>query len=304
MTTAYLAADGFIDQLQEELRRAGAAVRGRHERLLICDGPPVGAAWAANVWHDCVELPVASIGGAAQALRAIQRNWATYAPLHHRRAKLIQERLPHVSARPIVFPAAAPTAPLGSWTLLAPDLLLAARHCSSPFANGEVAFVEDKTGPPNRAYLKLWEALVRLGRWPGPGERCLDLGASPGGWTWVLAHLGAEVLAVDKAPLDPTVAALAGVDWRGESAFALEPASVGPVDWLFSDIVCYPARLLRLVEKWRASGLVKNFVCTLKFQGATDHDSAAAFAAIPGAEVQHLHHNKHELTFMLRSSSS
>jgi 23S rRNA (cytidine2498-2'-O)-methyltransferase len=304
MTTAYLAADGFIDPLQEELRRAGTAVRRRHERLSICDGPPVGAAWAANIWHDCVELPVASVGAAAQALRAIQRNWAMYAPLHHRRANLIQERLPHVSARPIVFPAAAPTAPLGSWTLLAPDLLLAARHCSSPFANGEVAFVEDKTGPPNRAYLKLWEALVRLGRWPGPGERCLDLGASPGGWTWVVARLGAEVLAVDKAPLDPTVAALAGVDWRGESAFALEPASVGPVDWLFSDIVCYPARLLRLVEKWRASGVVKNFVCTIKFQGATDHESAAAFAVLPGAQVQHLHHNKHELTFMLSTPSS
>ena len=136
------------------------------------------------------------------------------------------------------------------------------------FPNGEVAFVEDRTGPPNRAYLKLWEALVRLRRWPMPGERCLDLGASPGGWTYVVAKLGAEVIAIDKAPLDPRVAAMAGVAWRGESAFALDPTSVGPVDWLFSDIVCYPARLLRLVEKWRASGLAKNFVCTLKFQGA------------------------------------
>jgi 23S rRNA (cytidine2498-2'-O)-methyltransferase len=44
---------------------------------------------------------------------------------------------------------------------------------------------------------------------------------------------------------------------------------------------------------------VKNFVCTLKFQGETDHDSAAAFAAIPGARLLHLHHNKHELTFLL-----
>ena len=66
MTTAYLAAEGFADQLQEELRRAGAAAIRRHERLLVCDGPAVAAAWAANIWHDCVELPVASIGSAAK----------------------------------------------------------------------------------------------------------------------------------------------------------------------------------------------------------------------------------------------
>jgi 23S rRNA (cytidine2498-2'-O)-methyltransferase len=303
MTSAYLAADGFEGQLLEELRAAGVVPAATHDRLLICDGPAVPSAWSANIWHDCVELPVASIGTAAKALRDIQRNWAMYAPLHHRRAALIQEKLPHVSAKPVVFPAAAPTAPLGSWTLLAPDRLLAAAHCSAPFPNGEVAFVEDREGPPNRAYLKLWEALVRLGHWPQPGERCLDLGASPGGWTYVLAKLGADVVAIDKAPLDPKVAAMPGVTWRGESAFALDPASVGPVDWLFSDIVCYPARLLTLVERWRASGLVKNFVCTLKFQGETDHASAAAFSAIPGARLLHLHHNKHELTFMLMQES-
>src|SRR6267154_4311754 len=146
MTTAYLAPEGFADQLQEELQRAGVAVVQRHERLFICDGQAIAVAWAANIWHDCIELPVASIGSAAQALRDLQRNWAMYAPLHHRRANLIQERLPHVSAKPIVFPAAAPTAPLGSWTLLAPDRLLMAARCTSPFPNGEVAFIEDKEG--------------------------------------------------------------------------------------------------------------------------------------------------------------
>jgi 23S rRNA (cytidine2498-2'-O)-methyltransferase len=295
MIAAYLSADGFEEQLREELK---SCVVTAHGHLYITDRA-VPSAWAANVWHDCVELPVGSIGKAAQSLRDMQRNWAMYAPVHHRRAALIQERLPHVSAKPITFPAAAPAASLGSWTLLAPDRLLAAPHCSSPFPNGEVAFVEDKSGPPNRAYLKLWEALCRLGRWPKQGERCLDLGASPGGWTWVLAKLGANVIAVDKAPLDPRIAAMPGVAWRGESAFALDPACIGPVDWLFCDIVCYPARLLRLVERWRASGLVKNFVCTIKFQGATDHEAAAKFGSLPGASVLHLHHNKHELTLLI-----
>ncbi len=302
MTTAYLAADGLESQLHEELARAGVAIRAEHGRLLISEAASIEAAWAANIWHECIELPVASIGTAAKALRDIQRNWAMYAPLHHRRAALVQEKLPHVSAKPVVFPTAAPTASLGSWTLLAPDRMLAAAQCSSPFANGEVELVEDKVGPPSRAYLKLWEALVRLRRWPQPGERCLDLGACPGGWTWVLAKLGAHVIAIDKAPLDPKVAAMQGVEWRGESAFALDPASVGPIDWLFSDIICYPARLFKLVERWRATGLVKNFVCTIKFQGETDHETAAAFAQLPGARVLHLHYNKHELTFMLSFS--
>jgi 23S rRNA (cytidine2498-2'-O)-methyltransferase len=115
----------------------------------------------------------------------------------------------------------------------------------------------------------------------------------------VLASLGAEVLAIDKAPLDPKVASMPGVSWRGESAFGLDPASVGRIDWLFSDIICYPARLLSLVRRWMAEGRVRNFVCTIKFQGDTDHDTAAAFAAIPGSQLFHLHHNKHELTWAL-----
>ena len=197
--------------------------------------------------------------------------------------------------------AIAPTAPLGSWSLADAETIVASARCTSPFPNGEAQFVEDKEGPPNRAYLKLWEALTVLRRYPAPGERCVDLGASPGGWTWVLAKLGAQVIAIDKASLDPAIAAMPGVQQRQESAFGLAPESVGPVDWLFSDIICYPARLLRLIERWRGSGLVGNFVCTIKFQGETDHQSAASFAAIPGAQVLHLHHNKHELTFMLSS---
>jgi 23S rRNA (cytidine2498-2'-O)-methyltransferase len=79
----------------------------------------------------------------------------------------------------------------------------------------------------------------------------------------------------------------------------MAPADIGAVDWLFSDIICYPSRLLGLVRRWLDAGLACNFVCTLKFQGETDHETARAFAAIPGAQLFHLHHNKHELTFAL-----
>ncbi|MFO1188089.1 MAG: SAM-dependent methyltransferase [Alphaproteobacteria bacterium] len=267
-------------------------------RLYFSPGPPKPVAWAANVWRDPVAIPFASIGEAATALRAIQRNWCLYSAMLHRRSALIQSRLPVVSAKPLAFPAPAPSAPLGSWTLLKPGLLVAAARCSSPFPNGEPKFVEDKSGPPNRAYLKLWEALTLADRRPGPGETCLDLGASPGGWTYALARLGARVIAVDKAPLAPAVAANPLVSTRLTSAFALAPADIGPVDWLFSDIVCYPMRLYRLIRTWLDSGLARNIVCTIKFQGETDRAAQAAFAALPGGQLIHLHHNKHELTWM------
>ena len=228
----------------------------------------------------------------------MQRNWALYPTTHHRRAALIEAKLPSVSARPLEFGTPPPEAPLGSWTLLDANTLLVAAACSSAFPNGECRFVEDRTAPPSRAYLKLWEAFTVLGIRPQPGDTCLDLGASPGGWTWVLQSLGAHVLAVDKAPLDPRIATLPGIDIRRESAFAQQPAALGPVDWLFSDVVCYPARLLALVERFLTAGTVRNFLCTLKFQGETDFATQRRFAAIPGSRLMHLHANRHELTWV------
>jgi 23S rRNA (cytidine2498-2'-O)-methyltransferase len=295
--TAYLAAEGFERELEHELADRGSALTMVLGRLMFAPGPHMPCAWAANAWFDPLRIPIRSIADGAQQLRDIQRNWALYSASLHRRAALIEERLPKVSAKPLVFPAPAPTAPLGSWTLFDAETIIAAAKCSSPFPNGEARFVEDRAGPPNRAYLKLWEALTRLGVTPRAGETCVDLGASPGGWTWVLAGLGAEVRSVDKAPLAPAIAALSNVHTVKASAFGLSPRDLGPTDWLFSDVICYPERLYRLIDAWISAGACRRIVATVKFQGATDFDSQKRFAAIPGGSLAHLHHNKHELTF-------
>lgn len=289
----YLAPEGFEAELAHELGEVSEA----HGRLLLAPGPAREVAWAQNVWRDLRRLPVASIGDAAKQLKAIQRNWALHSTAEHRRAALIQDKLPHVSKKPIEPYAPLPTAPLGAWTLLDRHTLLASPECSSPFADGEVRFVEDTEGPPSRAYLKLWETFTLTRRWPAKGERVLDLGSAPGGWSFVLAELGADVLSVDKAPLDERVARRPNVTHRRMSAFALDPKEVGPVDWVFSDVICYPERLLRLVRRWLDAG-AERFVCTLKFQGETDHDVAREFARIEGARLMHLSHNRHELTFV------
>jgi 23S rRNA (cytidine2498-2'-O)-methyltransferase len=303
VTTAYLAAAGFERELDDELARAGVAVGLRHGRLLVSESRPVHAAWAANIWWQAERIAVSSIGHAARELRHRQRNWAAYAPEHRGRAQLIADKLPHVAARPLELGEVAPDAPLGSWTLLERDVVLAAAACSSPFPNGVPRFVEDREGPPSRAYLKLWETFARLRRQPGPADRCLDLGAAPGGWTWLLARTGAEVVAVDRAPLAPEVGGLANVTVQRGSAFGLDPADLGVFDWWCSDLIAYPDRLLELVRRWLDSGQVGHLVCTVKFQGATDHEAAARFAALPGAQLFHLSQNKHELTCVLLDSA-
>ncbi len=293
-TTAYLAPIELDRHLSHEL----GDYQENYGRLFVRKGKPKQVYWCQNIWYDPQIIEISSIGDAAKKLKAIQRNWALYSHDFHRRAKLIESELPHVSAKPLKFPAALPTAPLGSWTLINKDTILASPHCSSPFPNGEVHFVEDKDGPPNRAYLKLWEAFTLFGKMPQPGERCLEVGSSPGGWTYVLGRLGARVLSIDRTPLAPKVAALQGVEFLKGNAFNYTPETKERFDWLFCDLACYPEKLFDWVKLWRDSGQVKNFVCTLKFQSRPNADTIRAFAKIPGSELIHLSANKHELTWV------
>jgi 23S rRNA (cytidine2498-2'-O)-methyltransferase len=298
--TAYLAPNGFVNQTEAELK----GVQAVHGRLILADGPLQTSFWAQNIWMETRTLQIKSITDGAKALRAIQRNWNMYSFRWHRRSTLIQERLPHVSARPLRFPEPAPQSQLGSWTLLAPDLVLASARCSSAFPHGEVRFVESKQGPPCRAYLKLWEVFSRIQKMPAPGDVCLDAGASPGGWTWALQHLGANVLAVDRAELAPEIMRLHGVTFQNASAFSILPDQNSHFDWIFCDVACYPEKLLDWVSVWLNSGKCRNFVCTVKFQGNSHYGVIKKFAELPHTAFLHLSHNKHELTWISLNVSS
>jgi 23S rRNA (cytidine2498-2'-O)-methyltransferase len=330
----YEAIPGFEDHLEAELKLANSApplwAKGNTERVQHW-GPLYPASqsaanhpvfWHRNIWLDPFRLEFDSISEAASALRSIHRNWAPTFFTHFRRGALIAEKLPPLPSKPRPFPWTVPDTPMGAWTLLDEHTIIASPRCSSPFPGGIIEFEEDKFGPPSRAYLKLWEALVLARTWgdsdamPTSGAKCLDAGASPGGWTWALAAMGADVCAVDRAPLDERIAAMPGVRFLKHDAFTLKPQDIGPLDWLFCDAACYPPRLFEWIEKWLASGLCKNFVCTIKMQGVIgggsgddgereagnaaqpDFDTPRRFAAIAGSTVCHLYHNKHELTWM------
>ena len=104
--------------------------------------------------------------------------------------------------------------------------------------------------------------------------------------------------AVDRAPLADRVLAMPGVRWIRHDAFTLKPEDLGPLEWLICDMICYPPRLYKWIQRWLDSGLCSNFICTIKMQGKPDFETTRRFAAIPGSEVVHLYHNKHELTWM------
>jgi 23S rRNA (cytidine2498-2'-O)-methyltransferase len=261
----YQADPAFAGHLEKEL-----GVFQKRGDLYFAAAPAQPVLWQWNVWENPFIAEFDSISDGARILKNIQRNWAPVLWAHFRRGALIAEKLPPIADKARPFPWIIPAAPMGAWTLLDEHTLAASPKCQSPFPAGAIHFQEDHQNPPSRAYLKLWEALVRLGSFPAAGERCFDAGASPGGWTWTLARLGAAVVACDRAPLDERIAGMSGVTFLQHDAFTLHPRDIGPIDWLFCDAACYPARLFAWIEEWLASGLCKRFVCTLKMQGTVE----------------------------------
>ena len=259
--------------------------------------------WARTALLSPQLLRFDSIGDAARALTAMQRSWAPYQFQLFRRAALIQEKLPYVPLKPRVFPVEIPHAPIGLYTLLDEHTILVSAATTSALPAGMLCLEEDHVHPPSRAYLKLQEALSLARHYfgvelPAEGAHCFDAGASPGGWTWVLRALGADVLAVDRAPLADALMADHHVTFRTHDAFTLKPAELGSFDWVCSDVICYPSRLYDWVQQWLQSGRVRNMICTIKMQGAIDWALVARFAEIPHSRVVHLTYNKHELTWI------
>ena len=296
MATIYQAPEGFLRDLERELDFHQIQIVDQKENLILTEQPAITSAWAAMIWEDVQAISINSINDGVKKLRAIHKDWVLVPGAFHRRASLIAEQLS--SPKPMIadFKLPLPYKPFGQFTLWSENLVYATTKTSCSYPKGEVQFLEDKNAP-SRAYLKLWEALFRYGSVPRRNEKVVDLGASPGGWTYVLAHLGADVLAIDRSELEPKLMQNSLVTFKKGDAFSFTPEKAGEVDWLFSDVICYPDKLLNFLIPWMKQKKAKHIICTIKFQGDSDPKVIAQFQAQPGGKVIHLHHNKHELTF-------
>lgn len=293
----YTAHPDFVDELARELQMQTNESPLQIGRIFFTP-QKLQPLWCHNHLRNVETHTFQSISEAQKILKAKAKFWHLHPGNAVRRSKLIQDGLPKWKIKPLSFLGTLPTIPLGTWTLKDENTLLLSADCSSVFPDGEMIFAENKTEPPSRAYLKLWEFFTLHQVAPKKGSTCIDLGSAPGGWTWVLDTLDTKIWSVDKADLELKKPS-AHITKITKDAFAVKPESIGPVDWLCSDLICYPDRLYDLVQEWRQSGLVKNFVCTIKFQGDTDYRALERFKAIPGSSLQHLWWNKHEVTWSL-----
>jgi 23S rRNA (cytidine2498-2'-O)-methyltransferase len=276
---------------------------GERERvdgeLVLAAGPRREAYWVRDIWTEPRLIRFSTPDEGAEALASIAPRWTSVPGKRPDIESRIASLLPAPDAGPRRFPLEAPIEPHGSWTSWDDETLLASPSCEAFFPGGDPGFPEIRKGPPSRAYRKLWEALSILGDRPRPGDRCLDAGAAPGGWTWVIAKLGASVIALDRAPLDPSIQAMKGVEYRRGSAFSLSSRDTGKLDWLFSDVICYPEKLYAWISRWLEEDGARRYVCTIKMQGPDwDQATTRKLARIPGARVLHLFNNKHELTWL------
>lgn len=186
------------------------------------------------------------------------------------------------------------------WSCCSSSEVQQVRAALSRFPAGLPPIASDLQAPA-RAFAKLVEAQQRLGRAIQRGETCVDLGASPGGWTWVAVQQGASVTAIDRSPLRADLMRHAKVEFVKGDAFAYEPPQ--PVDWLLCDVAAFPQRTLELLAQWLGRRWCRNFVVTTKFRGQEGYELLPAYKQLlrdSGYEFQlrRLNANKNEMTSM------
>ncbi len=154
--------------------------------------------------------------------------------------------------------------------LLAGDHALLARSVaadSAPWPLG-IPRLRMHADAPSRSALKLEEALLVLltdeerKKILREGMRAADLGAAPGGWTWVLTRHGLRVQSVDNGPLRQHVLDSGLVEHLRADGFAWQPQH--PLDWMVCDMVEQPRRVAERMATWLREGWCRHAIFNLK----------------------------------------
>ncbi|SBV36947.1 Ribosomal RNA large subunit methyltransferase M [uncultured Stenotrophomonas sp.] len=163
---------------------------------------------------------------------------------------------------------------------------------------------------PSRSALKLDEALLTLlapeerEALVKPGMRAADLGAAPGGWTWVLTRQHLRVSSIDNGPLRQHVLDTGLVEHLRADGFHWQPEA--PLDWMVCDMVEQPRRVAERMATWLREGWCRHAIFNLKLPMKKRWDETRLcldlFAAQAGKPLtiraKQLYHDREEITVL------
>lgn len=290
----------FEKELETELLLSEKDIIFKNQKYFIVNKITAKPIWAQAWLPDCQLAPFENKSQAVKILKGIKNLGVHFeTDANAKLAEGLKKELRELKLRRINFEVPSQfNFKYFAWGLFDEKNLIICNQPTERYPLGWHEFTEDKTTPPNRAYLKIWEILCMNYIQLKPTDVAIDVGSSPGGWSWALSHYIKKVYSVDKAELDPKIMAQPNIIYKSDDAFQLNPKNFPDCTWLFSDIICTPQRLLTLVENWNQNSQVKNFVCTIKFKGSCDFDIIRQFLHFQNSRIIHLYQNKNEVTWI------
>jgi 23S rRNA (cytidine2498-2'-O)-methyltransferase len=242
----------------------------------------------------------ASIESGERFARAERITESVIELLKQKRRSYLRELKDTPSRKTTLIQVALVTPTQGFISSAEPELQAQYRSAIALDCAGYHAIADDKR-PPSRAFKKLREAIEVFSLTPKRGETAVDLGASPGGWSYVLRQLGLTVTAVDRSPLADTLMHTRGISWSSGNALTWQPPN--PVDWLVCDVITAPENTAKILKSWITQKLCRNFCVTVKFKGDPDLKTLLTLADLLRQNTtwfdgRQLTHNKNELTLV------
>lgn len=158
----------------------------------------------------------------------------------------------------------------------------------------------------SRAEFKLEELFTVFGIEVPSRGRAVDFGAAPGGWTRILREHGLTVWAVDPADLDPRLSTDSGIHHDRTTAGEFLRANRTAFDLVVNDMRMDPLVSCRLMLdaakhlKPRAMGVVTLKTGSTKVAETVRDCLRVLERSYAITHARQLHHNRHEVTVVLR----
>ena len=131
---------------------------------------------------------------------------------------------------------------------------------------GGVPLIDTTVETYSRAYFKLKEALLWSGITIKPGDVCAEIGSAPGGASQLLLEMGAQVIGIDPAEMEPGIMEHENFTFIRRRSSEVKKRDLRDVNWLLADVNAAPQftfdAITEIVESQFVN--VKGVILTIK----------------------------------------